>query len=78
MSIYEYNEEYVRKVMFEDGMEKGLEKGMEEGYNRGITDGENRLSKLIAILMEQGNNDIVIQVTQDESIRHKYYEKYGI
>ena len=32
MSIYEYNEEYVRKVLFEDGMEKG--------YNQGIVDGE--------------------------------------
>lgn len=28
MSIYEYNEEYVRKVLFEDGMEKGIEKGI--------------------------------------------------
>lgn len=31
MSIYEYNEEYVRKTLFEDGMEVGMEKGMERG-----------------------------------------------
>ena len=31
MSIYEYNEEYVRKFFFEDGMEKGMEQGMEKG-----------------------------------------------
>lgn len=42
MSIYEYNEEYVRKVLFEDGMEKGMEKGMEEGYNRGVTDAKEQ------------------------------------
>ena len=70
MSIYEYNEEYVRKVLFEDGVEKG--------YNRGVSDGENRLGKLIAILMAEGKTDIVIQVSENEVMREEYYEKYNI
>ena len=28
MSIYEYNEEYVRKTLFEDGMEQGITQGV--------------------------------------------------
>ena len=36
MSIYEYNEEYVRKVLFEDGVEKGYNRGAEEERIQGI------------------------------------------
>ena len=31
MSIYEYNEEYVRKVLMEDGEERGYTRGRAEG-----------------------------------------------
>ena len=74
MSIYEYNEEYVRKTFFEDGIEKGIE----QGYSRVITDGENRLGKLVTILMAEGKSDIVVKVSQDEVVREEYYKKYGI
>lgn len=82
MSIYEYNEEYVRKVLFEDGVEKGYNQGVsdgvEKGYSQGKVDGENRLGKLIAILMAEGKSDIVIQVSQNEDVREEYYKKYNI
>jgi len=35
MSIYEYNEEYVRKSLFEDGVETGYKKGYDSGYDSG-------------------------------------------
>ena len=35
MSIYEYNEEYVRKSLFEDGMETGYSKGYDSGQQIG-------------------------------------------
>ena len=35
MSIYEYNEEYVRKALYEDGEENGYRKGEEIGYRKG-------------------------------------------
>lgn len=35
MSIYEYNEEYVRKTFFEEGMETGYQEGREEGKAEG-------------------------------------------
>ena len=78
MSIYEYNEEYVRKVLFEDGVEKGYNRGVEKGYNQGKADGENRLGKLISILMAEGKTDVVIQVSENEVIREEYYRKYNI
>ncbi|MCM1040494.1 MAG: hypothetical protein NC434_14345 [Ruminococcus sp.] len=38
MSIYEYNEEYVRKAFYEDGEEKGYREGEETGYQKGESD----------------------------------------
>ena len=35
MSIYEYNEEYVRKALYEDGEENGYRKGEVIGYQKG-------------------------------------------
>ncbi len=39
MSIYEYNEEYVKKTLLEDGYDKGKEDGFLEGEARGKTEG---------------------------------------
>ncbi len=35
MSIYEYNEEYVRKSFYEEGIEAGYNSGYGKGYNSG-------------------------------------------
>ena len=40
MSIYEYNEEYVRQSFFEDGEKSGYDKGEKAGYGKGKADGE--------------------------------------
>jgi len=40
MSIYEYNEEYVKRTLFEDGMEAGYDKGKADGYAEGEAKGE--------------------------------------
>ncbi len=32
MSIYEYNEEYVKRTLLEDGMKAGYDKGKAEGF----------------------------------------------
>lgn len=39
MSIYEYNEEYVRKALYEEGEENGYRKGEEAGYRKGKEEG---------------------------------------
>lgn len=68
MSIYEYNEEYVRKVLLEEGMEKGIEKGIkaliETCTELGLTQ-EATLSKL-----EQK-----FELTKD--VAEAYLAKYG-
>lgn len=42
MSIYEYNEEYVRKAFYEEGKENGYEEGKAEGKG-GSTTKQNRI-----------------------------------
>ena len=70
MSIYEYNEEYVRQSLFEDGEKSG--------YNKGEKAGENKLGRLISILLSEGKQEEVRVVSEDESARQKYYQKYQI
>lgn len=44
----------------------------------GIEQGENKLSMLIATLMENGRSQDVIRVTQDKAYRNKLYQEYLI
>lgn len=78
MSIYEYNEEYVRKSFFEDGKNSGYEQGKAEGLRDGMTAGENKLGKLIAILLSEGKMDDIRLVSENEAVRKKYYKQYKI
>lgn len=70
MSIYEYNEEYVRKSFFEDGEKSG--------YDRGKVDGEDRLGKLISMLLKENKLEEISIVSSNAEARKEYYEKYHI
>jgi len=70
MSIYEYNQEEHIRLEREDAFEDGRKLGKEEG--------ENRLGKLIEVLLEEGLDDIVKLVATDETVRAEYYAKYNI
>ncbi len=64
MSIYEYNEEYVRKTLFEDGKIEGK------------IEGETRLVKLMQMLMAEGKEEELKQVIMDKTCReHLYIER---
>ena len=63
MSIYEYNEEYVRQSFFEDGEKVGYGKGKADGektgYGKGKADGDNdRLVKSVESAMKNFNLDL--------------------
>lgn len=49
-----------------------------EGIEQGIEQGEDKLSRLIAKLMENKCSQDVIRVTQDREYRNKLYQKYLI
>ena len=51
---------------------------MAEGEARGEARGEDKLSRLIAHLIEIGKNDQILSVTQSAVLRNQLYEKYSI
>ena len=66
MSIYEYNEEYVRKTLFEDGKIEGK------------IEGETRLVKLMQMLMAEGKEEELKQVIMDKTCREQLYIERNI
>ena len=74
MSIYEYNQEEHIRLEREDAFEDGRKVGKEEGRE----EGENRLGKLVEVLLEEGLGDMVKLVATDERVRAEYYAKYNI
>lgn len=51
---------------------------LNEGRAMGVKDGENKLSRLISLLVDEGLFEIVKLVTSDEEAREQYYTRYGI
>ena len=52
--------------------------GIREGIKEGIEQGEDRLSRLIAKLMENNRSQDVIKATQDKQYRDQLYKEYLI
>ena len=49
-----------------------------KGKAEGIVEGENKLSQLIALLLEKNDIDSIRKVTKDASFRKQLYKEYGI
>lgn len=49
-----------------------------ESRNEGRAEGENRLAKLISLLLENGLTDLIGIVSKDEKEREKQYQRFGI
>ena len=49
-----------------------------EAMAEGEARGEDKLSRLIAHLIEIGKNDQILSVTQSAVLRNQLYEKYSI
>lgn len=50
----------------------------DSGKKEGMEEGRNRMAKLVGILMEAGDYDVVKQVVSDPKLCEEYYERYGI
>ncbi|MBR1742521.1 MAG: hypothetical protein IJ733_11785 [Lachnospiraceae bacterium] len=60
------------------GIQIGLKQGIEQGILQGQTQGEDKLAKLIGILMEKGQNEEITLAISDSETRNRLYEKYDI
>lgn len=49
-----------------------------KGKAKGVVEGEDKLSRLIAHLIEIGQNDEILSATKNASLRNQLYEKYSI
>ena len=77
-SIWKNREKYMTSNQNQEREEYDMCQALTEIVEEARNDGENRLSKLIFLLLQKGENEIVMQVTQDESLRKEYYRMYGI
>ena len=61
-----------------EGKAEGKAAGRAEGRAEGVAAGEDKLSRLIAHLIEIGKNDEILSATQNAMLRKQLYEKYSI
>ena len=56
----------------------GKAEGRGEGRAEGRAEGEDKLSRLIARLLEIGKTDEILSATKNATLRNQLYEKYSI
>lgn len=74
MLALEWNLNDALQARFDDGFNDGLEKGEKKGKKQG----ENRLTKLISMLMEANKQDDIQAALYDESKRNELYKIYNL
>ena len=57
---------------------EGEKRGVKIGEKRGEKRGEGRVSRLISLLLENGQIEEAREASKDEDVRRKLFEKYGI
>ncbi len=62
----------------EVGIEKGIEKGIEEGRKEGRAEGEERVNRLIQILLEQSRSDEIQRAVSDKEYQKKLFEEFNL
>lgn len=53
-------------------------KAWEDQYKEGMEEGQERMAKLIKILLEAKDYEIAERIADDTKLRDEYYERYGI
>ena len=77
MSIFEYNEEQhlkcEREWAYKNGQNAGIEQGRAEGITLGREEGEQRLTRLLQLLMDAGRNADLSRAICDPAYRKTLY-----
>ena len=65
-------------MMFEYSREDELEARREDGYEEGHEDGENKLARLVTLLLRDGKEHEMQKILSNKSMRQEMYAQYGI
>ena len=72
MSEYNYEDDIAEQ------REEAYEEGKKAGKELGISEGEERYSKLLIKLTEEGKTDEILKVARNSEFREKLYKEYGL
>ena len=61
-----------------EGIKEGRKEGRKEGIQEGIKEGEQRVLQLCQKLLEDGRNEELIRIAEDEKLREELYREYGL
>lgn len=71
MSIYEYNEEYIKKTLHEEGYEEGKSVGITEGMSRVLTENVSSLMKNLGFSLQKACDALGISVEEYQLAKEK-------
>ncbi len=78
MCITEYNEAETMKMLREEGRKEGREEGRKEGRKEGREEGEDKLGRLVSLLILKGRNEDVQKAATDKAVRANLYKEFKI
>lgn len=72
--LEEFDREWYEKKVREESQRIGLEEGIKEGRE----EGEQRVLQLCQKLLEDGRNEELSRIAEDEKLREELYREYGL
>ena len=76
--LEEFDREWYEKKVREESQRIGLEEGIKKGIKEGREEGEQRVLQLCQKLLEDGRNEELSRIAEDEKLREELYREYGL
>ena len=74
----QWDKDTALQARFDDGYDDGFAAGFDDGMHTGFEQGENRLAKLVALLLQNGKTDEVQIALNNSNKRNELYKLYQI
>lgn len=76
--LEEFDREWYEKKVREESQRIGMEEGIKKGIKEGREEGEQRVLQLCQKLLEDGRNEELSRIAEDEKLREELYREYGL
>ena len=66
------------EMLVKDGLDQGIREGIRQGIQQGIRQGEEKLGRLIQLLIQNSRSDEISRAVTDRQYQEALYQEFGL
>ena len=66
------------EMLVKDGLDRGIREGIQQGFQKGLRQGEEKLGRLIQLLIQNSRSDEIDRAVSDRQYQEALYREFGL